>query len=315
MISTAAIGAEIVPALRSAAGNELLGVASRHADRARSYAEQHQIPRWYDGYEAMLADEELDAVYIALPNALHGEWTQAALKAGKHVLCEKPLTPTSAEAAELFDLAASNGLVLAEAFMYRHHPKTLRVRELLEEGAIGELRTIRCSFSFQVADPESDIRCSAKLAGGALRDVGCYCVSYSTFAAGAEPDEVHGHAVSRQGDVDEQFYATLVFPEGRVAQFDCALNIQLNLGATLIGSAGVIHVPMPWYAHLEPLSVYVHRDGETTEIETPGANAYSLEIEDLAATIRGEREQLVSPAETLRNLRVIERLRESAGLE
>jgi xylose dehydrogenase (NAD/NADP) len=316
MISTAAIGSEIVPAFHDSTGNELLAVASRDLARAESYARQHEIPRWYGGYEAMLEAEELDAVYIALPNALHGRWTRAALEAGKHVLCEKPLTPTAAEAAELFDLAASNRLVLAEAFMYRHHPKTHRVRELLREGAIGELRTIRCSFSFQVADRRSDIRYSAELAGGALRDVGCYCVSYSTFAAGSEPEEVSGYAVKRQAGVDEQFYGTLIFSEGRVAQFDCALNIQLNLGATLIGSDGAIDVPMPWYAHLEPLSVYLRRaDGETTEIETPGANAYALEIEDLAAAVRGEREQLVTPAETLRNLRVIESLRESAGLE
>jgi predicted dehydrogenase len=315
MISTAAIGSEIVPAFQSASGNELLAVASRDPDRARSYAEEHGIPHWHHGYEAMLADEELDAVYIALPNALHGEWTRAALEVGKHVLCEKPLTPTSTEAAQLFDLADSRGLVLAEAFMYRHHPKTLRVRELLDEGAIGDLRTIRCSFSFQVADPRSDIRYSAVLAGGALRDVGCYCVSYSTFAADAEPEEAQGYAISADADVDEQFYGTLVFAEGRVAQFDCALNVQLNLGATLVGSDGAIHVPMPWYAHLEPLSVYLHRNGETTEIRAPGANAYALEIEDFAATVRGEREQLVAPAETLRNLSVIERLRESAGLQ
>ncbi len=313
MISTAAIGAEIVPAFQAAVGNELIAVASRDSGRARSYAEEHAIPRWYEGYEALLQDGELDAVYIALPNALHGEWTRAALNAGKHVLCEKPLTPTSAEAAELFDLSSSRGLTLAEAFMYRHHPKTLRVHELLREGAIGELRTIRCSFSFQVADPNTDIRYSRELAGGALRDVGSYCVSYSTFAADAEPEEMYGYAVQRHADVDEQFYATLVFPQGRVAQFDCALNVPLNLGVTLVGSAGAIHVPMPWYAHLEPLSVYLERNGETSEIPTPGPNAYALEIEDIAAAIHGEREQLVTPAETLRNLRVIERLHENAG--
>ena len=315
MISTAAIGSEIVPAFQNASGNELLAVASRDPDRARSYAEEHEIPRWHHGYEAILGDDDLDALYVALPNALHGEWILAALEAGKHVLCEKPLTPTSAEAAQLFDLAGSRGLILAEAFMYRHHPKTLRVRELLDEGAIDDLRTIRCSFSFQVADPRSDIRYSSELAGGALRDVGCYCVSYSTFAADAEPNEVHGHAERGRADIDEQFYGTLVFPEGRVAQFDCALNVQLNLGVTLVGSLGTIHVPMPWYAHLEPLSVYLHRNGETTEIKTPGANAYALEIEDFAATVHGEREQLVTPAETVRNLSVIERLRESAGLQ
>ena len=313
MISTAGIGADVVPAFHASGGNELVAVASRDAERARSYAQQHRIPRWYEGYEALLDDGELDAVYIALPNALHGQWTRAALEAGKHVLCEKPLTPTSAEAAELFDLASSQHLVLAEAFMYRHHPKTLQVRDLVRDGAIGELRTIRCSFSFQVADPAADIRYSKELAGGALRDVGCYCVSYSTLVADAEPEEVHGVAVRGGAEVDEQFYGTLVFSGGLVAQFDCALNVPLDLGVTLVGSAGSIHVPMPWYAHLEPLSVYVRRDGESSEVPTPGPNAYVLEIEDLAAAIRGDRTQLIAPDETLRNLRVIERLHESAG--
>jgi xylose dehydrogenase (NAD/NADP) len=315
MISTAGIGAELVPAFHRAEANELIAVASRDHERARSYAQHHGIPRSYAGYDSLLEDDELDAVYIALPNALHGEWILASLEAGKHVLCEKPLTPTSAEAAELFDLAASRELVLAEAFMYRHHPKTLRVREMLRDGLIGELQTIRCSFSFRVADPKSDIRYSAELAGGALRDVGCYCVSYSTFAADAEPEYVHGYAPQAETDVDERFYATLAFSAGAVAQFDCGLNIPLNLGATLIGADGVIDVPMPWYAHLDPLSVYLHQGGDVTEIPTPGENAYLLEIEDFAATIRGEREQLIAPAETVRNLRVIERLRASAGLD
>lgn len=314
MISTAAIGSELVPAFQRAAANELVAVASRDPERAESYAQQHRIPRSYAGYESLLEDGELDAVYIALPNALHGKWIRAALEAGKHVLCEKPLTPTSAEAAELFDLAASRRLILAEAFMYRHHPKTLRVRDMLREGLIGDLQTIRCSFSFCVGDPKSDIRYSAELAGGALRDVGCYCVSYSTFAADAEPEFVSGYVPQAQADVDERFYGTLAFSAGPVAQFDCGLNSPLNLGVTLLGSDGFLHVPMPWYAHLDPLSVNLHKGDHVTEIPTPGENAYLLEIEDLAAAIRGEREQRITPAETVRNLRVIERLRESAGL-
>jgi D-xylose 1-dehydrogenase (NADP+, D-xylono-1,5-lactone-forming) len=314
MISTAAIGAELVAAFKRSAGNQLVAVASRDRDRGTSYAQRYGIPRAYVGYEALLEDDELDAVYIALPNSLHGEWVRNALDAGKHVLCEKPLTPTAAEAAQLFELASSRGLVLAEAFMYRHHPKTLRVRELLQQGAIGELRTIRCSFSFTVADPAKDIRYSAELAGGALRDVGSYCVSYSTLAAEAEPELTLGYAQKARG-VDERFYGTLAFPSGAVAQFDCGLNIPLDVGATLLGSSGVINVPMPWYAHLDPLSVYLHKDGDVTEIPTPGENAYLLEIEDLATATRGERAPLVTPRETVRNLRVIERLRESAGLD
>jgi xylose dehydrogenase (NAD/NADP) len=315
MISTAAIADELLPGFRRSAGNELVAVASRDHERARAYAAAHEIPIAHGSYEALLEDGEVDAVYIPLPNALHGEWVRAALSSGKHVLCEKPLTPTAAEAEGLFELAAREGLVLAEAFMYRHHPKTLKVRQLIRDGVIGDVLTIRCSFGFRVADPEHDIRYDAELAGGALRDVGCYCVNFSTFAADAPPEQALGLARLAASGVDERFYGTLAFPSGAVAQFDCGLDMPLTLGATLVGSDGEIRVPMPWYAHLDPLAVYVHRGDTVTEVQTPGENAYLLEIEDLAAVIRGEREPEVPAGETLRNLRVMEALRESAGLD
>lgn len=315
MISTAAIGDELIPAFRRARDNELVAVASRERTRAEAYARQHGIPEAHDSYSGLLEDAQIDAVYIALPNALHGEWVRAALEAGKHVLCEKPLTPTAAEAETLFALAKERRLVLAEAFMYRHHPKTLRVRELLSDGAIGELRTVRCSFSFKVAEPASDIRYSVDLAGGALRDVGSYCVSFATFAADDEPADIQGYARRASTGVDEAFYGTLGFGKGVTAQFDCALDVQLNLGATLVGSGGFMHIPMPWYAHREPLAIYLHRNGAVKEIATPGDNAYLLEIEDLACAARGMREQRISAQETVRNLRVIERLRDAAGLD
>jgi D-xylose 1-dehydrogenase (NADP+, D-xylono-1,5-lactone-forming) len=315
MLSTAAIAAELIPGFRRSPGNELVAVASRSRERAEAYAARHGIQTAHGSYEALLQDDQIDAVYIPLPNALHAQWVRAALESGKHVLCEKPLTPTAPEAEALFELATQKGLMLAEAFMYRHHPKTLRVRQLLREGSIGELQTIRCSFAFRVADPDHDIRYSAELAGGALRDVGCYCVNFSTFAADAEPYQVFGLARLASSGVDERFYGTLAFPSGAVAQFDCGLDMPLTLGVTLVGSGGEISVPMPWYAHLEPLAVFVNHGGEVTEIKTEGENAYLLEIEDLAAAIRGERRPEVEAAETLRNLRVIEALRSSAGMD
>jgi D-xylose 1-dehydrogenase (NADP+, D-xylono-1,5-lactone-forming) len=314
LLSTATIAADLLPGFRRSPGNELVAVASRDDRRSRAYAETHSIPTSYPRYDDLLADDAIDAVYIPLPNALHAEWVRKALECGKHVLCEKPLTPTADEAEQLFRLAEEKGLALAEAFMYRYHPKTLRVRGLLQEGAIGELRTIRTSFTFRVADPSTDIRYSAELAGGALRDVGCYCVSFSTFAADAAPVEVHGVARMAATGVDERFYGTLVFPNGPVAQFDCALDLPLTLGVTLVGSEGEIRVPMPWYAHLEPHSIHLTRAGETVEIDGRGPNAYELEIEDLAAVIRGERPPQIPAEETLRNLRVMESLRSSAGL-
>jgi predicted dehydrogenase len=198
--------------------------------------------------------------------------------------------------------------------MYRHHPKTTRVLELLAQGAIGDLRTIRCSFNFQVANPANDVRYDARLAGGALYDVGCYCVSYSTLAAGGEPEKVLGFARLAPTGIDKRFYGTLAFSPGAVAQFDCALDAPLSLGVTLLGSEAEIHVPMPWYAHREPLAIYVRRGADVAEVATPGENAYTLEIDDISAAVRGERPPAVSAEETVRNLRVIEALRASAGL-
>jgi xylose dehydrogenase (NAD/NADP) len=314
MLSTAAISEELLPAFRESQLNQLVAVASRDADRARECAERAGIERAYGSYEALLDDDSIAAVYIPLPNSLHGEWTRAALDHGKHVLCEKPLTPTAAEAETLFEHARSLRLVLAEAFMYRHHPKTQRVLELVAEGAIGTPSSIRSFFTFRAADPAADIRYRPELAGGALYDVGCYCVSFSMAVAGCEPTSVLGVAQRSGSGIDERFYGTLAFPNAVVAQFDCALDIPLSVGATILGTDGAIEVPMPWYAHLEPLSVYLRREGRATEIPTPGPNAYMLEIDDFAEAIATGRSPRVTSAETVRNLRVIEALRQSAGL-
>jgi predicted dehydrogenase len=188
------------------------------------------------------------------------------------------------------------------------------VRRLLQDGAIGELCTVRCSFTFRVKDPRSDIRYSSALAGGALRDVGCYCVSFATFAADEAPEEVAGRARVADSGVDERFYGLLRFPGGAVAQFDCALDLPLSLGVSLLGTEGEIVVPMPWYAHLPPDHVVLRRDGDSVDIDARGENAYQLEIEDTAAAIRREKKPEISAAETIRNLRAIEGLRASAGL-
>jgi D-xylose 1-dehydrogenase (NADP+, D-xylono-1,5-lactone-forming) len=314
MLSTARITSEVMPGLQRSRRNTVLAVASRDHTRAKSFADAYGLPVAYGSYEEMLADPRIQCVYISLPNGLHEQWTRTALEAGKNVLCEKPLTPTEDEARALYELAVRRGLVLAEAFMYRHHPKARKLRELVTSGALGQVRTIRCSFNFTVDDPATDIRYSAKLAGGSLLDVGSYCVSLASYLEDDQPAQVSGTARYAPSGVPEQFYGTMTFRSGAVALFDCAMNAQLSIRASVLGSAGEAVVEVPWYPHLPPPTIDVrYADGRTEQIDASGENAYFLETEDFAAVVCGQKPPEVLPAETLRNLRTLERLRKSAA--
>jgi len=203
--------------------------------------------------------------------------------------------------------------VLAEAFMYRHHPKPKKLRDLVASGALGEIRTIRCSFNFMVGDPAADIRYDAGLAGGALLDVGSYCVSLASYLQDDQPAQVSGTGRYLASGIPEQFYGILTFRSGAVAIFDCAMNAPLSIRASVLGSAGEAVVEVPWYPHLPPPTINVrYADGRSEQIDASGENAYFLETEDFAAVVRGEKQPEVPPAETLRNLRTLERLTKSA---
>ena len=190
ILSTARINRLVLAGARTSDRVEVVAVASRDPVRAEAYAREQGIDRSYGSYEALLGDEDIDAVYISLPNSMHVEWSIRALEAGKHVLCEKPLTRRAAEAERAFDVAERQGRLLMEAFMYRHNPQTHRLTSLVDEGAIGRLQLVRAAFSF-TAQPATNIRLLAELDGGALMDVGCYCVSASRLLAG-EPTRLHG---------------------------------------------------------------------------------------------------------------------------
>ena len=196
--------------------------------------------------------------------------------------------------------------------MYRHHPKTRKLREICAGGEIGEPRVVRMKFHFKTAEPETDIRYDPELAGGALRDVGCYCVSMASYLADSAPD--HLAAIARMSDsgIDEQFSAALGFDNDMLAVFDCGMFSPLDVGVEVLGSNGRARVAMPWYAHLEPLSIEVERAGETIRVPTPGPNAYRLEIENVCAAARGEAAPEITASETVRNLTTIERLLEVA---
>ncbi len=308
ILSPARIVEELLPAFRSADGAEVTAVASRDLSRAESFAAAHEIPAAYGSYGELLTDPGIDCVYIPLPNGLHGEWTRAALEHGKHVLCEKPMTPSTKEARSLFALASDRGLQLMEAFMYRHHPKTKQLRAILRSGELGELRVLRMWFHFQVEDPGSDIRYAPELAGGALRDVGCYCVSLANYIFGEEPASVSAMARYSESGVDEMFAGSLKYGSGALAIFDCGMASTLSTGVEALCSGGTARVSTPWYAHLKPLSIELDTGEVRTKVRTPGNGSYQLEIENMCAAVLGDGAPEIAPEETLRNLTTIERL-------
>lgn len=313
IISTAAINDELLPGFEAVADAELVAVASRNEERALAYAAARKIPMGFGSYEALLARSDVDAVYISLPNSEHSTWTRAALDAGKHVLCEKPLTLHSAEAVELFAAARSRGRVLMEAFMFRHHPQTARVLELVGAGAIGSVQAVRASFSFTVADPATDIRHRADLGGGALLDLGCYCIGFTRLVAGEEPSEAMARQVLSSSGVDERTYGVLGFPSALIGMFDVSLRTPLDYGFVVIGSDGILDVPTPWYAHKPPQRVTIRRaDGSVEAYDCAGRNSYELELENFCAAIRGTTPPVVDETFTIGNIRAIELVQRAA---
>jgi xylose dehydrogenase (NAD/NADP) len=300
----------VIPPLRVSPGNRLRAVASRAADRAAAYAREWGIERAYGSYEELLEDAEIDAVYVPLPNHLHAEWAVRAARAGKHVLCEKPLALTVAEVDAMAAAARERGVVLTEAFMYRHHPQTLRVKQLVDEGAIGEPRFVRGSFSFTLTRP-GDVRLDPAMGGGAVWDVGCYPVSFTRFVLGAEPVEVVGHATLGPTGIDESFVGQMAFPGGALAQFDCGFRAPYRTRMEIVGAEGRIEIPDPWVPGAgAPLRIA--RGDEEEELVVEGEDRYRLEIEDLADAALHARPPRVSLAESRGNVATLVALLESA---
>ena len=305
-LSTADINDKLLPGANASPDLDVIAVASRELERARAYADERGIERAYGSYDELLADPEIDAVYISLPNSMHVEWSIRALEAGKHVLCEKPLSRNPDDVERAFDAAEQAGRLLMEAFMYRHNPQTKRLVELVEGGAIGRLRLVRAAFSFPLADTRN-VRLNADLEGGGLMDVGCYCVSGARLLAG-EPESVFGEQVAAQSGVDELFTGTLRFPGGVLAEIDCGLvllrftNPQCRLPSQRIDD--------PWHCR-EPV-LEVRREDGTERIELEPVDSYRLQLENMSAAVRGESEPLLGREDALGQARAIEALYRSA---
>ena len=310
LLGTARINRMLIPPLRVSVGNRLLAVASREAAKAAAYAKEWGIERAHGSYEALLSDPAIDAVYIPLPNHLHAEWAIRAARAGKHVLCEKPLALNVAEVDAMEKAARESGVVLAEAFMYRHHPQTLKVKELVDGGAIGAVRFVRGTFSFPLSRPD-DVRLRPEWGGGCLWDVGCYPLSFTRFLLGAEPVEVFGSQVLGPSGIDETFAGQLVFPGGVLAQVDAGFRSPVRAELEIAGTTGTIRVRHPWKpAPDQP--ILLTRGDETEAVAVAECDRYLLEIEDLADCVRTGREPRVSLAESRGNVATIVALLESA---
>ena len=303
ILGTGGISVRLLEGARRSPAVDVVAAGSRTLEAATAYAARHGIPTAHGSYEALLADPRVEAVYISVPNGPHHQWTMRALAAGKHVLCEKPYSSDPAEVDAAFDAADAAGLVLSEAFMWRHHPQVALLRAVLPE--LGEIQVIRATFSFVLEDLDN-IRLSAELDGGSLMDVGCYCISGARLAAGAEPELAFGVAQTGPTGVDVRFTGILRFPGGIDAEFTSGFTAD-HRGLEVIGRAGSVRLTDPWQSN--PATIV--RDGVESPLDD--ADPYQLELEAVGRAIRERRPPLLGRRDALGQARTIAALRESAA--
>lgn len=299
IIGTATIAhVQFLPGLREA-GGVAAAVAGRDADRAERFARDHGVARSIAGYQNLIEDPETDALYLALPNSLHAEWAIRALRAGKPLLCEKPLTGSLAETEQVLAVASETGTPLWEAFVFPFHAQMAQLTSLLGRGAIGELREIQSSFHFPLADRSADIRMSADLAGGALNDVGCYPIRLACGLLGAEHESAWA-AAEWAGGVDVETWGALGFPGGRRLLLSCGFNRARDTFTRLVGTGGQINVTNPF--HPGPQDAYeVRSPGKATEAwPALGADqrSFTPAIRHVQAVVRGQEAPRLLAAET-----------------
>jgi predicted dehydrogenase len=315
VLSTANIATEkVIPGMRRGTRCEVVAIASRDGAAARAVAERLAIPRAHGSYEELLADPRVDAVYIPLPNHLHAEWTIAAASAGKHVLCEKPLAVTAADAERMVEACREAGVILLEAFMYRLHPSWEAVREIVASGRIGRLVAVQSWFSYFNDDP-ANIRNIREVGGGALFDIGCYNVNLSRMLFGAEPSRVSS-AITRDpvSGVDTVTSAILEFPTG-VATFTCSTRTETDQRVHVYGTTGRVAIEIPFNIPPDrPTRVFVTAGGDppvapaTETITFDTADPYAVEADRFAAAIQDGAPVPIPAEDAVANLRVIERI-------
>jgi xylose dehydrogenase (NAD/NADP) len=312
LLGTARINQAVFGPIRSSKNSQLMAVASRSRDKAAQYADSWEIPHFHASYEALLADPEIDVIYNSLPNGFHAEWSIKAMQMGKHVLCEKPLTTSTLDIDAVKEAAMKTGMVIAEAFMYRHHPQTLRVKELIDNGEVGYLQFIRGSFCY-ISTRLNNPRFDLQLGGGSLWDVGCYPISYARYLTGKEPNEVYGSQVSGPTGIDLLYAGQLYFPGGVISQFECSFITPSKSWIEITGNKGRITIPEP-YKPGKRTKILLERDGQTQNIWIKGIELYRGEIEDLENAILERKSTRISLDDSRGNIATIEALYQSARL-
>lgn len=299
---------QIAPAIRSAAHATLYAAASRELGRAEALGAE----RAYDSYDALLRDPAVDVVYVATHNGLHKELSIAALRSGKHVLCEKPLAMDARDCEEMLRVAESTGRLLVEAFMYRHHPQIARAQEVVRSRAIGDVMAVEASFRFPLSNPD-DVRMNADWGGGSLLDVGCYCVSASRLFLGDSPIGARAlaayHPVKK---VDTSFQGVLDYGSGRHAIISCGFDSGVHQKVVLCGTTGTIEMNHPFKSWTGRPQIAVRTKDRDDIIEFEAINTFRMEVDDLATAIVNGTAPLVGAADALLNMRVLDRLAESA---
>ena len=310
LLSTAKINRALIKPLNASKRTRLLAVASRSISSAEAYAREWNIPRAHGSYEALLADPEIDVIYNSLPNHLHAEWTIKALRAGKHVLCEKPFALTLAEVDAMSQAAHETGKVLAEAFMYLHHAQTLKIKEIVDSGVLGKLQLIKGAFTFTLTR-EGNYRWMEEMGGGSIWDVGCYPISFARMIVGAEPVEVFGWQLTGQGGSDESFFGQMRFKDEVHMQFDCGFRSPSRSFIEIVGTDATLNIPNPFKPGLKN-EIHFIQNEKTQKIKISGGELYSGEVEDMCDAILKNQPSLISLADSRGNIAVILALLKSA---
>lgn len=309
----------VIPAIQKSDNGEIHVLATRSPANAGKVVSANRIPCLTDRYETVLEDSAVDAVYIPLPNHLHHPWTIKALNAGKHVLCEKPLACNATEAREMAALATNNGLTLMEAFMFRFHPRSRRIKQMIDRGVIGEPRLLRSAFCYhmddQILKTAFNARLKPEMGGGALLDVGCYCVNAARWLMAAEPIQVQAQAVYHPGGADIHMVATIKFPDCRLAVVEVSFISALQQTFTVVGSAGAIELPHDAFIPWEKDAVFVLRGQDSESGEThviPGTDEYRLMVEHFGDVILGNTKPAYPLTDSIANMRTLDALADAA---
>lgn len=318
ILSAANIAAwQFIPAVKASRRGVLEAVAARVPGRAEAYAKEHGITRVVADYAALIADPGIDAVYVPLPNALHAEWTAAAARAGKHVLCEKPLASNAMEAKAAVEVCERANVVHFESFVYRYHPQTLRVAGWLKDGAIGQVRNVHAAFHFTMAGPsrQTNIRMSAPLAGGALMDVGCYPISWLRFVFGEEPVAATARGIwDAQQGVDTHLVGMLHFSGERAGTFSCSFDSNSTLLTRIVGTAGEIVVTQPYHPRGPEATATLRRSGQPEQIERDAKDEppFLAAVEHFHDCVLDGTRPILTARDGIANMAVIDAVRRSA---